>query len=318
MDKGPTWTVKFADGYVQKYGARRMRQLLKNAKAEKVGNQLDYIIVSNRWKSSINDCRPRWGPSIHRSLDGEKGDHALVGCTWKWRLRMVKSEPVRDFSLLIHKGKDENGEPIGNEHLTKFEAEIEKQLTMSEFDDQDSSTLMHQKICDAILNAAHATLPKKRKGQGSSIVRKVSEETKKLYARRSRMSRPYATRRKWKGPATKVQYKQTFSNPLLNYTRTNIPYTYANIGHTHSLSIIHGTPVLSYCFVLERDAIAAWITQYNVRQARSPTNHEPADVSTPRRQDIPWFCRSFALRSLTGHPTVPGIRSAQITYAFTQ
>ena len=40
-----------------------------------------------------------WGPSIHRNING-KDDHAMVKCTWSWRLRAVKAGKGVDWSVL--------------------------------------------------------------------------------------------------------------------------------------------------------------------------------------------------------------------------
>ena len=80
--------------------------------------QLDYILVSNRWKSSITDCRARWGPSIHRSKWGIREDHALVSCKWKWRLRDMRLPGRMDFSALA----------IAPSVATKFNTEFKKQI----------------------------------------------------------------------------------------------------------------------------------------------------------------------------------------------
>ena len=65
-------------------------------------SQIDYILVSNRWRSSIVDSKVRWGPSLHRNIHG-KADHALVMCKWFWRVRKVKTEPSYDWSVLTIK-----------------------------------------------------------------------------------------------------------------------------------------------------------------------------------------------------------------------
>ena len=88
-------------------GLKALQQILTRAKSSKVGRQLDYALVSTRWISCVTHCKPRWGPSIHRSIHGEKNDHALVECTWSWRVRVVKSKPVKDFSCLYVQHVDE-------------------------------------------------------------------------------------------------------------------------------------------------------------------------------------------------------------------
>ena len=52
--------------------------------------QIDYMLTSSRWLSSVVDCRVWWQPSHHRF--GFQYDHALVSMRWRLRLRspMVK------------------------------------------------------------------------------------------------------------------------------------------------------------------------------------------------------------------------------------
>ena len=53
--------------------------------------KLDYCLVANRWKSCVEDCRVKWGTSLHRF--GKKFDHGLLSTTWTWRIRTVKTSP---------------------------------------------------------------------------------------------------------------------------------------------------------------------------------------------------------------------------------
>ena len=94
------WTVQFEDGHVITCGKARLRQLLKRGDSEQIGKQIDHILVSTRWKSSVTHCKTRWGPSIHRSLTGRRSDYALLECRWKWRMRQMKTESSPDFSVL--------------------------------------------------------------------------------------------------------------------------------------------------------------------------------------------------------------------------
>ena len=63
--------------------------------------KLDYLLVSNRWKSMVVNTETRWGPSIHRF--GHQFDHALVSATWRWRTK--KTEKIRrpDFEVMDKK-----------------------------------------------------------------------------------------------------------------------------------------------------------------------------------------------------------------------
>ena len=43
---------------------------------ERGSTKLDYILVSNRWKSSVWNCQVKWGSNMHRF--GKKFDHGLL------------------------------------------------------------------------------------------------------------------------------------------------------------------------------------------------------------------------------------------------
>ena len=93
-NKEEVWTVQFADGYTIKCGKRKLKSLLTTATNIQEKKQIDHILVSNRWRSSITQCRPRWSPSVHRSLSGKRSDHALLECTWKWKWRIRTSRKI--------------------------------------------------------------------------------------------------------------------------------------------------------------------------------------------------------------------------------
>ena len=64
------WAVAFEDGYESHYGEAWVKdQLLEeNAKRKRRFSQIDYIIVSKRWLSSVLYVKTLWGPSIHRNI----------------------------------------------------------------------------------------------------------------------------------------------------------------------------------------------------------------------------------------------------------
>ena len=100
VDALKKWVVVFEDGYSMRCSEE---WILKNrklpCKRKRTQKQIDFIFVSNRWRSSVIDAKVRWGPSIHRNLYG-KDDHALVVCTWSWRLRAVTAGEGVDWSAL--------------------------------------------------------------------------------------------------------------------------------------------------------------------------------------------------------------------------
>ena len=172
------WTVLFQDGYQLKCGKRRLRRLLAQTKNAQEKKQIDYILVSNRWRSSITDCRPDWGPSVHRSITGKRSDHALISCRWKWRMKLTKSEPTPDFSVL-QGTETKNGQPTMNPHAQEFQQAVTDNLKQANFYPQVSTVEIYDKLCSAINKAAQDVLPKVKRKKG--VRRKVSKTTKNLY-----------------------------------------------------------------------------------------------------------------------------------------
>ena len=104
-----TWIANFNDGYTNSYTATHMENwLLPLPTTGKKELQLDYILVSSRWRSSVIDSKVCWGPSLHRNVYG-RADHALVSCRWRCRLRPYKSRPSLDWALLLQ--EESSGRP---------------------------------------------------------------------------------------------------------------------------------------------------------------------------------------------------------------
>ena len=178
------WVIQFDDGFVLRCGQRKLAKMLTKQKKNQLGKQLDYIFVSSRWKSCIRNCGPKWGPSKHRNIHGQKGDHALFACTWQWRLRTEKHTPVKDFDSLKH--------PMT---LAEFESAVQLKLKKLRYDAAtDTTTTMYNKICDAVSHAVETTIPTVTRKKG--VIRKVSDRTKELFDRRTKMT------------GTKAQYKK--------------------------------------------------------------------------------------------------------------
>ena len=179
------WVVKYTDNYVRHYTRKQLENILVRSKRAKIGKQIDYILVSTRWKSCVVNCSTRWQPSIHRDIHGEKNDHALVQCTWKWRIRTIKPKLCRDLHCLYTQEKI----------MKAFEDVVESKLTELRFSARDDSTTdMYCKICSAINHAIEETVPTKVRKQGTR--REVSDATKHLFAERDKL----------RGQGTKEQY----------------------------------------------------------------------------------------------------------------
>ena len=122
--------MTFDDGFVKRYVNRgSLQKILVREKTDKIHKQLDYILVSTRWKSCVLNCRPKWGPAKHRDIHGDANDHALVQSEWKWRLRSVKSKKIRDFSQLYVNTEDSDGNPVVNKLRESFENAVQQKLT---------------------------------------------------------------------------------------------------------------------------------------------------------------------------------------------
>ena len=56
---------------------------------------MDYICVSNRWRSMARNVSVKWGPSEHRF--GRKFDHSLVSAIWHWRTKKAAKFETPNF-----------------------------------------------------------------------------------------------------------------------------------------------------------------------------------------------------------------------------
>ena len=177
------WLVRFDDGYVGRYDRRALEKILIVEETEKIGKQLDYILVSRRRKSCVTQCRPRWEPSRHRDLHGHRNDHALLECIWKWRLRVEKSSVVKDFSPLYVQKTDKQGNHVENKTLSSFEKAVQSRLTELQYSTKDGASAMYDKFCAAVHYAVDLVLPTRTRKKG--IKRSVSAKTKSLYVRRT-------------------------------------------------------------------------------------------------------------------------------------
>lgn len=183
------WTVKFSDKYVKQYERKELERILVRSKREKLGKQIDYIMVSSRWKSSIQSCRTRWQPAMHRDIHGEKNDHTLVECIWKWRMRVTKSKRSKDYTCLFTQGVDVN------EKMQAFEQAIKQKLEEQQYSTaDDNTTMMYDKMCNAIQHASDIVLEEREHKGG--IRREVSEKTQNLFKKRTQL----------KGKGTQQQY----------------------------------------------------------------------------------------------------------------
>ena len=83
-------------------------------------SQIDYILTSERWMSSIRTCKVKWGISCLRW--GRHYDHGLVECTFRATLAVRKVQPTKDFSVLKN----------DREIWQQFEEKVSTNLTLNQ------------------------------------------------------------------------------------------------------------------------------------------------------------------------------------------
>ena len=93
------WHVEFSDGFKTRCSESKLKSWLTPIRKKLVKKQLDHILISNRWASSVSDCKTKWGPSIHRNKAGA-ADHGLLMCKFNWRVKAVKRAERIDYSAL--------------------------------------------------------------------------------------------------------------------------------------------------------------------------------------------------------------------------
>ena len=118
----------------------------------------------------------RWAPSKHRSLHGDREDHGMVASTWKWKIRSVKPQPKKDFSVLKQP-----------EMAAKFDRIVEEKLAEQGCtrDTDPNATELYNYMSTAIHHAIETVLPDVLRSPG--IKSEVSEATKELYEKREKM-----------------------------------------------------------------------------------------------------------------------------------
>ena len=133
-------------------------------------SQIDYVLISSRWATSIRDCKVKWGIACQRW--GRHYDHGLVSCLLKTRLKMKhKNTAALDFSMLRADAHTQQN----------FENNVCANISIRQYDRNDpTETLVN--LQRTVSDAAAAVLPKR-----SSLTlrkRSVSNRTKELYQSR--------------------------------------------------------------------------------------------------------------------------------------
>ena len=173
------WRVKFDDGYVGTYAEPDLNDILVVVQKKTQGKQLDYIMVNNRWLTSVQDSGVSWAPSWHRNIKG-RADHALVYGKWTWRIQKPPKKVVRNFLAL------NPNTPDGQALISKFDSAIEKKALEISCERQTIEQ-QYENLCMAIDFAMQSVLPTRTKTKCTT--RTVSQRTKALFEKRTSMGK---------------------------------------------------------------------------------------------------------------------------------
>ena len=133
-------------------------------------SQIDYILVSSRWGSSVRSSRVDWRHSLHRFGHGEKFDHGLLKVAFSFRLKRAKTGEA--------KGPPDHAQLLSANTLEKFEECLPERPEEGFATVDDELRAMNE----AIQTAVSKTLPRKVAGKVTEPVN--SKNTRELYATR--------------------------------------------------------------------------------------------------------------------------------------
>ena len=134
-------------------------------------SQIDYIMISSRWATSIVNSKVKWGISLQRW--GRPYDHGLVDCVLRMRIKCGKGGRValRDYSRLKSDGA----------LRASFDTAVQVNLANSSSNGDDpaeSFSTLRQSITDAATSTLPPRIPTRLRK------RHVSNRTKSLYQQR--------------------------------------------------------------------------------------------------------------------------------------
>ena len=143
--------------------------------------QIDYVLVSDRWKSGVSQCAVRWGPSIHRF--GHIYDHGMVYGTFRFRVAAHKTvQASTDWTALGTPETLENFNKLYEEKRGERKVDYWNDLSLERC--EEVAAELHSEITGAVQAAKEAIPPK----SSERAVRRWprSEATQKLFEDRER------------------------------------------------------------------------------------------------------------------------------------
>ena len=133
-------------------------------------SQIDHIIVSTRWSSSVRCCKSMWGLSM--KAHGRKYDHALVMMTFKLKQRNKRPSLKRDFQSLK-----------SPEVAKNFENKLTEVLSTTSQPQDTSASWIRLKTALQSAKEVLPVIPKKssRKYQASENTQQLVEKRKVMW-----------------------------------------------------------------------------------------------------------------------------------------
>ena len=156
---------------------------------DKRPTKLDYLCVSNRYKSMVTSSEVRWGPSIHRC--GQHYDHGLLSATWRWKTKKKKKEKRTNFAAMT---TNDQSWPDFDEDLrirlqkreepqvTHANTELEEECGESKVTAKDNLATIYDNLATCVFESIKAIVPEQQWIKKNGRV--VSEETKTLFEER--------------------------------------------------------------------------------------------------------------------------------------
>jgi len=154
-------------------------------------SQIDYIVVSSRWASSVVDSKVKWGVTCQRW--GRHYDHGLVCCKLRMRVQRRKGSAKKiDYSTL------ESDAAL----RSQYDSKVQSCLANRSVDQSDPAESLRV-LQESVLEAAKAVLPtrkpaKLRKRHVSNRTRELHQERESRYQAMTPSERKDATKRIWK------------------------------------------------------------------------------------------------------------------------
>ena len=143
--------------------------------------KLDYMCVSNRWRSMVKNVTVKWGPSEHRF--GRRFDHGLVSAIWHWRTRKAARFVTADYSAMDNQSWRRFDETlrikIQDSRQTRAKSEATSAIQKEEEKAEQCAGKEYQKLAQNIRETITETVPKKKNQFKNG--RSISEDTKQLY-----------------------------------------------------------------------------------------------------------------------------------------